>query len=110
MQVVHGLAAIFALIDNKAVTRFGETLLFRHLLCCVEKVQVVARFGQGGKTLDLLSWNNKDMSGRDRIDVAKRDAMVILVDDVGRNLALHDLGEQSRHGFILNQSIRIMMG
>ena len=107
-----GLTYACARVDNCAIAALGEPLLvgnargdpqemaersFVSLRSFVEGFHVIAR-------------ENEHMHGRLRIDVAKGDRALILVDNVCGNLARDDSAKEAllfRHNFLKNSEYRI---
>ena len=93
VQVINRLATILVAVDHAAIALFGKSLRLRvsgrgeDQLADQQGVgfiEVVER-GHG------FARNEQDMRGRLAVDVAEGKDIVILVDDVGRNLAADDL-------------------
>lgn len=98
VQMIDGLAGLDALIDDQPITA-GQPFLFGNLACGVEEVLMVASSGHVGDARNLRSRHDEDMNRRLRIDIPKRNTVLVLVDDVRRNLTGDDLGEQRRQGY-----------
>jgi hypothetical protein len=94
MQVVHGLSAILAGVDDDAIT--AVELPAASQSCCggQEVAQQGGVLGCGlGLRDDVLFRNNQEMNGSLWIDIRKTDAEFIFVNSVRRNLSFDDFAE-----------------
>lgn len=48
-------------------------------------------------TIKLLPRHDEHVNGRDGLDISKRHHVIVLINDIGRNFTLYDLGEEARH-------------
>lgn len=96
MQVVNRLGAFNPLVDDQPVTPV-ETFPLRDYAGRVEYREMVAGVGDKGEAGDLGAGRDHNMHRRLGIYVAKRDHMLVLVDDVAGDFAPNDLGEERGH-------------
>jgi len=94
--MVDRLAAILALIQYDSIAA-NKALLLGDLLRRVQDMHLIARIGQRCQAGDLVPGRDHDVGRRLRVDVAKGDDVLVLVNDGRRDFALDDLGEQRRH-------------
>lgn len=91
MQVIDRLAAVRSAVDHGAVAARQFEFLGE---LRGDDEQVADEFGivrfEVGEGDDLPFGNHQQVRGRLRIDVAEGDAAVVLVDDVGGDLAIDD--------------------
>ena len=103
----HGLSGIFIAVHHRTIAVIGNTCLRGYFLCgqvqtaddlLIVRLDVVDR-------RNVLSRNHKYVCRRLRANVAKSDGGLLLVNQVGRNLAGQNLAEQAitRHLHSLNQ-------
>lgn len=101
MQVVHGLAAVVTRVGDAAEAGLVDTRLLGDNLHCVR---------DGGKRLGgnvvrdvlvVLLGNHEHVGGRQRVDVREGNNEVILVEEVGANLAVSNLAEETVLHFLL---------
>jgi hypothetical protein len=88
MQMVHGLAAIFAGVHHDAVA-FRQAFVAGDLCCHTHEVteqRVLLRSGLG-KRINMLARNDQHVHGSLGIDVGKGIGVFVLVDGSGGNLA-----------------------
>lgn len=98
VEVVHCLAGVGAAVDDGTVA-LQKTFVARDLRCGVKKVSnqrslLVRCVIERG---DVLTRNDEDVHGGLRIDVSERDALVVFIDRLGRNTAVHDFAEEATH-------------
>ena len=95
VQVEHGLARLLADVGDDAVA--VHTQLLRHLGDDLEDVghhgAVFGGDSSGGSDVGL--GNHQEVSRSLRVNVVKGEALLILVDFVGRNVAGNNLAEQT---------------
>src|SRR5688572_11168971 len=99
MDMEDRLPGVLAVVEHEAVAA-RQPLLFCKLTCNVDQVsdQRLVRLLHVLDPIDRLLGNDQDVRRSLRIDVAEREAAIILVDDLGRDLAIDDLAEKSlRH-------------
>jgi hypothetical protein len=96
VQMRDGLAAVAAIVDNKAETAVGDTLLAGNGRGgdqeTAEQVGVV--LAGSGDARDRFFGDHQNVDGRLRRYVAKRKAVIVLMDDVGWDFAVADLFEE----------------
>jgi len=99
VNVRNCLHGIFATIEHRSITTV-EPFLLSDLFCCEKQVanqdfifrlEVVERW-------DGLSRNDQNVNGCLRIDVPEREAGVVFVNDIGRNLVIRDFFKESFFG------------
>lgn len=96
MQMRHGFATVWPVIDDQAVTGLRQSGFFRHFTRLEQQVSKNLSmfgldFGNPGK--HFLGKNQK-MSRRLWFDVLDRENQIILVNNRGRNLPGNDFFEQ----------------
>src|SRR6185312_12311566 len=95
MQMEHRLPAILVAIDHGAIPLFGEALLLgvirRRQQQLAEQLGLVR--GDIVQRGQRLLRDEQHMHGSLRIEVAERQYIIVLVNDVGGNLATDDLAE-----------------
>lgn len=99
MQVRDFLTAVVTTIDHDAVTPaepFGDSNLRNHEQAPAHNLFVL--IAQIGQRDDLFLGDHQDVGGSLGGDVAKGQAEIVLVHDIGGNLAVDDLGEDGWHG------------
>lgn len=105
MDVVDGLAAMFAGVDDGAVSlrkALGAGDFRRGPLQVAEQAFVVLfGVGDGG---DVLPRDDEYVDRRLRLDVGKGIAVLILVDGFGRDASVDDLAEYATHAESLQAS------
>ena len=91
MQVRHRFARVRAAVDHRAETA-GKPALRRDFSRDDEQMTERSRVGirRGGKPRDHALGNDENMRRRLRIDVLDREADFVLVNHLGRNLAVRD--------------------
>src|SRR5262249_17770359 len=101
MQVRHSLAGLLLAVQNEAIAVL-QAKLHRQLRRDEMEMtdQVAVGVGQIRVRRNHLARNDQNVHRRLRVDVVKRQAAVIFVDDLGRNLAVDDLLKDVvlRHG------------
>ena len=103
MQVGHGFAAVFAVIDHQAEA----------FLAGVIETEVAGNFAGGEQQVaeqclvfaagfadagDDFFWDDQDVGRCLRLNVAKREAVIVFVDDVRRDFAGDDFFEKGHRG------------
>jgi hypothetical protein len=103
VEMVDGLSAFFAGVDDDAVT----TVQFPSAGdVCGNGQQMAEQWSVFGCGLrlggDVLLGNDEQVGGGLRIDVGKADAEVILIHAIGRDFTFYDLAKKtvSRHRWI----------
>lgn len=99
MEVIDGLAAVFADADRHAIA-FGEAFVARDLRSGPEQVtdQRLVAFFSVRKRCDVFARHDQHMHRRLRNDVEKCVALVVLVDGCGGNASIDDLAKETAHG------------
>jgi hypothetical protein len=99
VKMIHGLAAVFAGVDDDAVA-FGESFIAGYCGSRREEMaEDVAVFITGGvERGKVFARNDEDVDGRYRMNVGKGVAELILVDGGGRDGAIGDFAEEAGHG------------
>ena len=97
MQMGHALAGARAGVGHEPKARLGDTGVACQLRRDGEQAAERRRLGVGqcGGRDDVLARDQQQMSRRLGRDVAKREDEIVLVEDVGRNLATGDLAEEA---------------
>ena len=105
MEVRHLLVAVFTLVGQNSATAFHHAERFynfpngTHKASQLRIASILAKIG----VRNIRSfWNYENMNGRLRIDVFKRQCIVILVNLFTGNLATQNFGENIF--IIINQS------
>jgi hypothetical protein len=96
VQVGHAFAAIAAVVDHETVAILRQPDLlrdFRRFQQQVSEQLLILRLCLAD-ALDGLAGNDEDMRGGLRADVTESDDLVILIDDIRRDLAGGDLLEK----------------
>ena len=96
MKMIDRLSTILALIDDQSVA-IGQAFCLGDDASGVEKVEMVSGGWFFGHSRNLCSRHNQDVNGGLGINVAKGDHMVVLINDVGRNLATDNARKKCRH-------------
>ena len=91
------LAALCSFVDDSAVATFGKAFLSSHFGTSDHQVAqkrgvAILSLGDASESVTVLG-NDEEVFGSDGCDVAESQTLVILVDDVGRDLLAHDLVE-----------------
>lgn len=97
VKMPDGLPGVLALIDHQTVSRLGHAKLFRDCFGGVQQMLVVARRWQIGYAPHLFSGHNQDVDRSLRVQVSERHHVFVFVDDVRRDFAVDDPGEERRH-------------
>ena len=95
VQVVHGLAAVVAGIGDAAEPGLVNARLLRADLHRVRNGGKRLGGNVVGDVLVVLLGNHEHVSGRERVDIGEGDHKIILVQEVGGNLAVRDLAEEA---------------
>lgn len=98
MEVGNGLPRRLSLIDDESVAVLNEAFRLGDLSGGVQKIKVVARLRDVGDARDLRPGNDEDVDGRLRVDVSKRDDVIIFVNNVGGNLPVDDFRKERHFG------------
>jgi hypothetical protein len=98
VNMVDGLAAIFAGVDHGAVTlreSFGASYFGGcPMKMADQRVVFLACLGNGR---NVQARNNEDVYGRLRIDVGEGITLIVLIDGFGRNTSIDDPAEKAIH-------------
>jgi hypothetical protein len=89
MELGNGFAGIFAIVEDEPVSAIGNTFASGDCGCGEEDVPqngLILRRGETD-TRDGFAWDNEDMDGCLRSDVAEGEAVIIFKDDVCGNFA-----------------------
>lgn len=106
VEVRDGFAAVRTVVDDQTVTRSIKPLLGGNLRRFEEQVAeqrliLRLRLGDAG---DGLAWNDEDVDGRLRSDVAKREHLIVFIDDLRRDFARGNFFKQGfAHADVLPQ-------
>ena len=99
MQVRHAFSAVAAVVDHKAVAGFGDAEFLGER--CGGEQEVTERGLVGGAGFadagDKFLRDDEHMHRRLWVDIVDGDAEVVLVRELGRNLAVDDLLKESFH-------------
>jgi hypothetical protein len=96
VEVVDALSSVRALVDDEPIA-VRQTQPLGDGLRGVQDVSVVTVVREIGEPRDLLAGDDEHVDGGLRVNVAKGDDVLVLVNDVGRDLPLNDPCEQSGH-------------
>jgi len=98
VQVIHGLAAVFADIDDHAIA-LGEPLDARQmhsdLQQMTEQCRLLVLFARSIERGPVLARRDQDMHGRLRMNVVEGVAAVVLVDPGRRDASFNDFAEEA---------------
>ena len=108
MQMINRLTTILPLVDHQPKP-IVQTLLFSNRLRGIKQVKVISRCRKRSYPGNLRPGYDDDMNGSLRHDIAKRNHVLILIDDVAGDLTIDDLCKQSRHTLILTNHIEQML-
>src|SRR6266849_5078081 len=99
MQMRNAFACVRAAVNHNSITALFDAEFFRKIARHEQKFSEQRTFGLGcsGQTWDHFFWNDQHVHRRLRIDVVKRDRVVIFPNDLGRNLTRDDFFKD-RHG------------
>src|SRR3954467_5733201 len=107
VDVKNGLAGIGVRIDHSAIPALRQSFGLRelcghqmHLADDVGVLRLVQRH-------DVLPRNDQNMNGRLRVDIPERDAMLVLRDDVCRNLFLQNAAEETVGGHVTSSESKV---
>ena len=97
VDMKHRLSGVALTVQDRAVPALGIAMLFGQRCCAPDHGpdEVVVARSQVVQRRDVLPRNDEDMKRRLRTDVLERDQILILVDEVARDLASDDLAEQA---------------
>jgi hypothetical protein len=99
VDVEHGLAGGLAVVDNEPEAFGHKSKRLRNAPC--RDKNIAHREGvawlNGADRLDMQPWNDEDVRRRDGANVSEREDMLVLVDDVGGDLAVDDAAEETTH-------------
>ena len=109
MQVEHALTGVRAIIDYQP-EGIRNAKLFCHAVGSEQEVpeQRLIRCRCVSKARYFLLRNDQHVCGRLGIDVTECQAQIILVDDIGRQLAPDDLAENSTHHSSFQKRMRLV--
>src|SRR5262245_59455947 len=98
VQMEYALARLGAVVHHETEC-IAHAELLRHFAGRKQQVpeQSLVLAACARQPVDLFLWDEQDMRRRLRIDVAEGQAQVVLIDDVGRDLAPDDLAEKGCH-------------
>ena len=99
MDVVDGLATVFAGIDNSpiaSVEAFRQGNLGGHPMQVAD--QRIVLFAGVSNRGNVFARNDEHMHGSLRIDISEGIALVILIDGLGWNAAINDFAKDTAHG------------
>lgn len=101
VQVLHGLSSIGAGVDDGAIA-VVKALLCRDLRRSGEQLAeecggFAAELTGVEQTRDVFAGDDQNMHGRLRIDIRKRNHILILVDQFGRDGSVDDFAKQAAH-------------
>jgi len=97
MDVPYTLERIRSVVENHPISRIEYACFFCHHARGKQYVggnPCIVR-GQVAQRRDMFKRNNKNMDWRDRIDIMKRNHMLVLVNQFGGNVAGCDLAENA---------------
>lgn len=99
VEMIHGLAAVFAGVDDDAIA-FAKALVAGDCGGCREEVaEQIAIRGAGiverGK---VFAGNDENVDGRLRVEIGEGVTELVLVDGGGRDGTIGDLAEEAGHG------------
>ena len=101
VQVGNGFSPVRAVVDHQAVAGFFQLKLTTDTLGGCQEVGkdgMIFR-GDGGMAGVVFFWNEEDVNRGLRGDVAEGQDLVVLIDNVGRHLAIDDaLENRPAHG------------
>lgn len=95
VEVEDGLTGVGTLIDDQTVAFKAE--LFANDSSGVEQVSVITGFFDKSHAGDFGAGNDEDMNRGFGLDIAKGDAEIIFINDIGGDFAIDDLGEDRGH-------------
>lgn len=98
MNVIDGLAAVVAGVDDGAVSAgqaLGTSDFSRGPVQVAEKLVVLLLHLRNGG--DVPARDDENVHGRLRFDVSERIAVVILINRFGWNASIDDLAEEAAH-------------
>jgi len=99
VDVENGLARARARVDDGAEAAFGETFIARHVCACEQQTPehafIIIR--SIGEHSDVLTRDDEDVCWCLRIDVAERETLFVLVDNLRRNLPSDDAAKETGH-------------
>jgi hypothetical protein len=98
VEMVHGLAAVFAGVDHHAVS-FAEALVAGDLGCGPQQVaeQGLVALAALGQRDDVLARGHENMHRRLRMKVGEGVAQLVFVDSGGGNASVNDLAKEATH-------------
>jgi hypothetical protein len=103
VQVRNALLCVRSAVDDAAKPAIPNAFLLRHACHDTRQPpeQGLILLGGVGETSHVLARDNQYVDGRLRIDVAEADRVVILVDDLRRNVPARDTAEETvDHGSV----------
>ena len=98
VQVVDRLPAVFAVVDDDAVS-LVQAARAGNLRSCSQKMtqQKPVVLLRARQRVKMLARGNQNMGRRLRVDVRKGVALLILINSGGRNCAFNNLAKQAAH-------------
>lgn len=107
MEMGDSFATVWSVVydDSIAIGKFFKSGDFSGRKQKVAEKRAIG-LGSGPDALEGFFWNNQNMHGSLRSDVSKGEALVILEDDVGGNLASDDFFEKRHARRRLSSSLR----
>src|SRR5690349_15245093 len=105
VQMIHGLPAVAAGVDDGSIAGFGNSFLPRESCGQTHHATEQIRVGHVVERGDVLFWNDEDVGRRLRGDVPERDHLLVVDDRLRRNLAADDFAKNAacrlRHRLLL---------
>ena len=100
MQVKDALPRIRALVDDDAVARLAEPEVLGDLACREHDVSEHRRivWRRVANAHDVLLRDDEDVSRRHRSEIFERERVLVLEDDLRRDLARDDFAKETAHG------------
>ena len=110
MDVSYGLAGVLVAVDHDPVSRFGDPFVRGDLLRREKDPahEIRVRIGQVVQSRDMLPRDDKDVDGRGRVKVLKRDQALVGIDDVRLDLARRDPAKRTFAHFRLPFRISLL--
>jgi len=98
MQVEHGLPGALLAVHDQPITALVHSLIHGDLGRCVEEPRDFGGMGLSHVVCgrDVRSGHDQHVNGGLRMNVAKRDNVIILVEKISVHLALDDATEETR--------------
>ena len=97
MEMQNTLPGVLLAIGDNAIAGFSNALVARQLCGnthepCEERPVI---FSDRIQVRDVALGDEKNMDRRLRADISKSENLVIVIDDFGRNLVIHDLAKEA---------------